>query len=52
MDLVPVVETDELSKSNHICTISVDGMTGRSSAELIEATVRELEGVGRTVKVR
>ena len=51
MELAPVIETDELSTSNHVSIITVDGMTGASSAELIERTLRELEGVSR-VKVR
>lgn len=50
MELPPVVDTDELATANHVCHIAVEGMAQKASAESIESTVRELEGVCR-VKV-
>ena len=50
MELPPVVDTDELATTNHICHITVEGMARKTCAELIENTVQKLEGTSR-VKV-
>ena len=50
MDLPPVTEVEELSRSYHVTIISVEGLRGRSPAELVKAEIEKLEGVSK-VKV-
>ena len=50
MELPPVVDTNELVRTNHVCHVSVEGMARKACAEQIESTVQEMEGTSR-VKV-
>ena len=46
-----MIEANELTRSNHVCIIALEGVTGASSADLIETAAERLEGVSKA-KVR
>ena len=50
MELPPLVDRNELARTNHVCHVSVEGMARKACAEQVESTVREMEGTSR-VKV-
>ena len=51
MELGAVIEANELTRTNHVCIIAMEGRTDASSADLIETVAEKLEGVSKA-KVR